>query len=44
MFDINENIVDNYKSIKVFGYWGWQKVADLLPTNYIPNQKMVISE
>lgn len=36
MFDINGNIVDNYKSIKVFGYWGWQKAADLLPTDYLP--------
>ena len=31
------------KGIKVFGYWGWQKVTDLLPTNYIPNQSMAIS-
>jgi len=38
MFDINGNIADNYKSIKVFGYWGWQKVADLLPTDYVPNE------
>jgi len=35
-FDINGNIVDDYKSIKVYGYWGWQKVASLLPTNYVP--------
>ena len=35
-FDINGNIVDDYKSIKVYGYWGWQKVACLLPTNYVP--------
>ncbi len=38
MFDINGSIVDNYKSIKVFGYWGWQKVTDLLPTDYSPKQ------
>jgi hypothetical protein len=36
MFDVNGNIIDYYKSIKVFGYWAWQKVADLLPTNYFP--------
>jgi len=37
-FDINGNIVDDYKSIKVYGYWGWQKVANLLPTNYVPTK------
>lgn len=36
MFDINGNIVDNYKTIKVYGYWGWQKASDLLPTDYCP--------
>ena len=38
MFDIHGNIADKFQSIKVFGYWGWQKVADLLPINYVPNE------
>jgi hypothetical protein len=36
MFDLNGNIVDDYKSIKVYGYWAWQKIADLMPTDYVP--------
>ncbi len=35
-FDINGNLMTDYKNIKLFGYWAWQRVANLLPTNYIP--------
>ncbi len=35
-FDINGNIMDDYRSTKFFGYWAWQRVANLLPNNYHP--------
>ena len=38
MFDLNGNVVDNYKSVKVYGYWAWQKIADLMPTDYVPRE------
>ena len=34
-FDILGNIVDDYSSIKLYGYWAWLRVANLLPSNYI---------
>ncbi len=39
MFDVNGNIIDDYKSIKVYGYWAWEKIADLMPTDYVPKNK-----
>ncbi|MBU0475442.1 MAG: carboxypeptidase-like regulatory domain-containing protein [Bacteroidetes bacterium] len=38
IFDNNGNLIEDFKNIKVFGYWGWQRVADLLPTNYLPQE------
>ncbi len=36
IFDINGNVVDDYHNIKVYGYWAWLKVADMLPMDYLP--------
>jgi len=36
IFDINGNVVDDYHNIKVYGYWAWLKVADMLPMDYVP--------
>jgi len=37
-FDINGNLVDDYSKIKLFGYWAWLRVANLLPNNYINSE------
>lgn len=33
-FDIYGNTVDERSSIKLFGYWGWLRIADMLPRDY----------
>lgn len=35
-FDIYGNVIDQRSSIRLYGYWGWQRIADLVPLNYIP--------
>ena len=37
-FDINGNLVDDYSRIKLFGYWAWLRVANLLPNNYVNSE------
>jgi len=37
-FDINGNLVNDYSSIKIFGYWAWLRVANLLPNNYVNSE------
>lgn len=36
-FDIFGNILGK-STIKVFGYWAWQRIADLLPRDYLPEE------
>lgn len=38
IFDINGNVIDDYHNIKVYGYWAWLKVADMLPMDYFPEE------
>lgn len=38
IFDINGNVIDDYHNIKVYGYWAWLKVADMLPMDYVPEK------
>jgi hypothetical protein len=36
VFDNYGNISSGVTSIKLYGYWAWQRVADMLPFNYLP--------
>lgn len=35
-FDTTGNIVNDALNMKLFGYWGWQRMADFLPKDYFP--------
>jgi len=34
-FDKSGNTLEENRAIKVYGYWGWQRIADLLPKDYV---------
>ena len=38
-FDTTGNVVNEMVNMKVFGYWGWQRMADFLPRDYMPGEE-----
>ncbi len=35
-FDTTGNVVNEMVNMKLWGYWGWQRMADFLPRDYFP--------
>jgi hypothetical protein len=38
-FDTTGNILHETGNMKIWGYWGWKRMADLLPKDYFPGEE-----